>query len=49
MAELSPRDAELLVQDLPELAQVAVASSIYFGHEGRWNIVPPEMRVIPRC
>jgi pimeloyl-ACP methyl ester carboxylesterase len=35
MAELSPRDAELLVQDLPELAQVAVASSIYFGQRGQ--------------
>ncbi len=35
MAEFSPRDAELLAQDLPELAQVAVASSIYPGHRGQ--------------
>jgi pimeloyl-ACP methyl ester carboxylesterase len=31
MARWSPLDAELLAQDLPELAQVAVASSIYSG------------------
>ena len=35
MAELSPHDAELLAQDLPELAQVAVASPIYPGHRGQ--------------
>jgi pimeloyl-ACP methyl ester carboxylesterase len=35
MAGLSPRDAELLAQDLPELAQVAVASSIYPGQRGQ--------------
>src|SRR5882757_5290391 len=35
MAELSPRDAELLAQDLPELAQVAVASPIYPGQCGQ--------------
>jgi len=35
MAELSPLDAELLAQDLPELAQVAVASSIYPGQRGQ--------------
>src|SRR5437899_2778083 len=35
MAELSPRDAELLAQDLPELDQVTVASSIYPGQQGQ--------------
>lgn len=35
MAELSPLDVELLAQDLPELAQVAVASSIYSGKRGQ--------------
>jgi pimeloyl-ACP methyl ester carboxylesterase len=35
MAKLSPLDAELLAQDLPELAQVAVASSIYSGQRGQ--------------
>src|SRR6266702_2213509 len=34
MAELSPLDAELLAQDLPGLAQVAVASPIYSGQRG---------------
>jgi len=34
MAELSPIDAELLAQDLPELAQAAVTSSIYPGKRG---------------
>src|SRR5712675_1230451 len=35
MAELSPLDAELLAQDLPELAHVTVASSIYPGQRGQ--------------
>jgi pimeloyl-ACP methyl ester carboxylesterase len=35
MAELSPLDAELLAQDVPELAQVAVASPIYPGQRGQ--------------
>jgi pimeloyl-ACP methyl ester carboxylesterase len=35
MAEFSPRDAELLTQDLPELANVAVASPIYPGQRGQ--------------
>src|SRR5260221_9585378 len=35
MAELSSHDAELLAQDLPELAQIAVASSIYPGQRGQ--------------
>lgn len=35
MAELSPHDSELLAQDLPELAQVAVASPIYPGQRGQ--------------
>jgi pimeloyl-ACP methyl ester carboxylesterase len=35
MAELSPRDAELLAQDLPELARVAIASPIYPGQRGQ--------------
>jgi pimeloyl-ACP methyl ester carboxylesterase len=35
MAEFSPRDAELLAQDLPELAQVTVASPLYPGHRGQ--------------
>src|ERR1700741_5668239 len=35
MAKLSPPDAELLAQDLPELAQVSVASSIYSGQRGQ--------------
>ena len=35
MAELSPLDAELLAQDLPELAQAAVTSSIYSGQRGQ--------------
>ena len=35
MAELSPLDSELLAQDLPELAQVAVASPIYPGQRGQ--------------
>src|SRR6266404_3058864 len=35
MAEFSPLDAELLAQDLPKLAQVAVASSIYPGQRGQ--------------
>jgi pimeloyl-ACP methyl ester carboxylesterase len=35
MGEFFPRDAELLAQDLPELAQVAIASSIYPGHRGQ--------------
>lgn len=35
MAELSPLDAELLAQDLPELAQVAVTSSICSGQRGQ--------------
>ncbi len=35
MAELSPIDAELLAQDLPELAQAAVTSSIYPGQRGQ--------------
>ena len=34
MAELSPLDAELLAQDLPGLARVAVASPIYSGQRG---------------
>jgi pimeloyl-ACP methyl ester carboxylesterase len=35
MAEFSPLDAELLAQDLPNLAQVAVASSIYPRQRGQ--------------
>src|SRR5882762_8018631 len=35
MAEFSPLDAELLAQGLPELTQVAVASSIYPGQRGQ--------------
>jgi pimeloyl-ACP methyl ester carboxylesterase len=35
MAELSPLDAELLAQDLPELAHVTVASPIYPGQRGQ--------------
>jgi pimeloyl-ACP methyl ester carboxylesterase len=35
MAELSPLDAGLLTQDLPELAQVTVVSSIYPGQRGQ--------------
>jgi pimeloyl-ACP methyl ester carboxylesterase len=35
MAEFSPLDAELLAQDLPKLAQVAVATSIYSGQRGQ--------------
>ena len=35
MAELSPLDAKLLAQDLPELARIAVASSIYPGQRGQ--------------
>jgi pimeloyl-ACP methyl ester carboxylesterase len=35
MAEFSPLDAELLAKDLPELAQVAVASSICTGQRGQ--------------
>src|SRR6266436_1014939 len=35
MAGLSPLDAELLAQDLPELAHVTVASSIYPGQRGQ--------------
>ena len=35
MPEFSPRDAELLTQDLPELANVAVASPIYPGQRGQ--------------
>ena len=35
MAELSPLDSELLAQDLPELAQVVVASPIYPGQRGQ--------------
>ena len=35
MAELSSHDAELLAQDLPELAQIAVASPIYPGQRGQ--------------
>jgi pimeloyl-ACP methyl ester carboxylesterase len=35
MAELSPLDAELLAQELPALAQVAVESSIYSGRQGQ--------------
>jgi pimeloyl-ACP methyl ester carboxylesterase len=35
MAELSPLDAELLAQDLPALAQVAIASPIYSGGRGQ--------------
>src|SRR5258705_2970365 len=35
MADLSPIDAELLAQDLPELAHVTVASSIYPGQRGQ--------------
>ena len=34
MAELSPLDAELLAQNLPGLARVAVASPIYSGQRG---------------
>jgi pimeloyl-ACP methyl ester carboxylesterase len=34
MAELSPFDTELLSQDLPELAQVAVESPVYAGRRG---------------
>jgi pimeloyl-ACP methyl ester carboxylesterase len=34
MAELSPIDAELLAQDLPELAQVAVESPVYADGRG---------------
>jgi pimeloyl-ACP methyl ester carboxylesterase len=33
--EFSPLDAELLAKDLPELAEVAVASSIYPGQRGQ--------------
>jgi len=35
MAELSQFDAELLAQDLPGLAQVAIASSIYSAEQGQ--------------
>ena len=35
MSELSPRDAELLAKDLPELAQVTIASPIYPGQRGQ--------------
>jgi pimeloyl-ACP methyl ester carboxylesterase len=35
MVELSPLDAELLAQELPALAQVAVESSIYSGRQGQ--------------
>jgi pimeloyl-ACP methyl ester carboxylesterase len=35
MAELSAFDADLLTQDLPRLAQVDVASSVFSGHRGR--------------
>lgn len=35
MAEFSPRDAELLAQDLPELAQVTVASPLYPEQRGQ--------------
>src|SRR5712671_6835120 len=35
MAELSPLDVELLAQDLPELAQVAVGSPIYPAQRGQ--------------
>ena len=35
MAELSQFDAELLAQDLPGLAQVAIASSIYSAERGQ--------------
>jgi pimeloyl-ACP methyl ester carboxylesterase len=35
MVELSTLDAELLAQDLPELAQVTVASPLYPGHRGQ--------------
>jgi pimeloyl-ACP methyl ester carboxylesterase len=35
VAELSPSDAELLAKDLPELAQLAVASPIYPGQRGQ--------------
>jgi pimeloyl-ACP methyl ester carboxylesterase len=35
MADLSPPDAELLIQDLPALARVDVASSIYSGQQGQ--------------
>jgi pimeloyl-ACP methyl ester carboxylesterase len=35
MAELSTLDAELLAQDLPELAQLTVASPLYPGHRGQ--------------
>jgi pimeloyl-ACP methyl ester carboxylesterase len=35
MVEFSPLDAELLAKDLPELAEVAVASSIYPGQRGQ--------------
>ena len=35
MAELSPLDAELLAQDLPELAHVTAASPIYPGQRGQ--------------
>lgn len=34
MAELSPLDAELLAQDLPELAQIAVCSPVYADGRG---------------
>ncbi|MDA9410560.1 alpha/beta fold hydrolase [Bradyrhizobium sp. CCBAU 45384] len=35
MADLSPADAEFLGQDLPALARVDVASSIYSGQQGQ--------------
>src|SRR5882757_2114533 len=35
MAEFSPRDAELLAQDLPELAQITVASPLYPEQRGQ--------------
>jgi pimeloyl-ACP methyl ester carboxylesterase len=35
MAEFSPRDAELLAQDLPELAQVTLASPLYPEQRGQ--------------
>src|ERR1700756_664668 len=35
MAQLSRLDAGLLAQDLPALAQIAVASSIYSGQRGQ--------------
>src|SRR6266850_719272 len=37
MAALSALDVELLTQDLPGLAQTAVASPIYPGHQGQFE------------